>query len=356
MKQLLRTSPRRWRIPVTVVGGFAGAGTTTLLRHALLHNDGRHIAAIIKNLQQFDLDARVIRHCDESRCVLHNGSVCYSASNGIETALVALQSSVVAPERLLIEMPSMPTGRRSVDYTHLPGFRHGGSIIVVNATMLKELAVTDRYDALVAEYLSGAEMIVINQLDRISTSLRTAVRRSLLAHAPGACIVETTHGRLPLPMLIGLAPHGVDRAVPEEWTERCTIGASCRRNKAYEPRHDHDYRSWFLTTKRPIHRARFRSWAEQIPDGVVHGDGVVQLEHDPAHRYRFSLCGSRWWLERENAWSNGERLTAISLVGLAGPGSFPVQRSQALGFRDMVPQGPIASPPAAGTIVRQRIT
>ena len=359
MKQLLYTSPRRWRIPVTIVGGFAGAGKTTLLRHALLHNDGRHIAAIVRDFQQFELDARLIRHCDQLRCVLHNGSVCYSASAGIEAALTSLQSSVAAPEHLLVEAPSTATNRRSTGYAYMPGFRHAGSVIVVNATMLKELAVTDRHDTMVAGYLRGAELIVINQVDRISSSLRTAARRSLLSHAPGACVVETVYGRLPLPMLIGLPTKSVDRVATEEWTEQCAIGASCRRTKAFEPRHDHDYRAWLLTTRRPIHRATFRSWAEQIPDAVLHGDGVVQLDHDPGHRYRFALCGSRWWLEREDAWTHGERLTAISLVGLAGRGSFDPLREQALSLRasrggNRVPQSPIASAHPTVTIERRR--
>lgn len=360
MKQLLHTSPRRWRIPVTIVGGFAGAGKTTLLRHALLHNDGRHIAAIVRDFQQFELDTRLIRHCDQLRCVLHNGSVCYSASTGIEAALTSLQSSVAAPEHLLIEAPSAAATRRPAGYAYMPGFRHAGSVIVVNATMLKELAVTDRHDAMVAEYLRGAELIVINHVDRISSSLRAAVRRSLLSHAPGACVVETMYGRLPLPMLIGVPTEAADRVVTEEWTEQCSIGASCRRNKAFEPRHDHDYRAWRLTTRRPIRRAAFRSWAEQISDTVLHGDGVVQLDHDAGHRYRFALCGSRWWLEREDAWTNGDRLTAISLVGLAGRGSFSPQRERALSLgatragSRVVAQSPIARVHPTLTIDRRR--
>ena len=358
MKQLLQTSPRRWRIPVTIVGGFAGAGKTTLLRHALLHNDGRHIAAIVRDFQQFAFDARLIRHCDEFRCVLHNGSVCYSAGRGIEVALMALQSSLAAPDHLLVEAPSLTTSRRSAGYAYLPGFRHAGSVVVVNATMLKELAVTERHDVLVAEYLRDAELIVINQIDRISSSLRTSVRRSLLAHAPGACVVETTRGRLPLPMLIGLSTDAVDHTAAEDWTETCAVGASCRRNKAYEPRHDHDYRSWLLTTRRAIHRDAFRSWAEQIPDSVLHGDGVVQLDHDPRHRYRFTLCGSRWWLQREDTWTIGDRLTAISLVGLAGRGSFHPQREQVLKLRaspngNGVHQSPIEPTRSRSTILRR---
>jgi G3E family GTPase len=331
VKQLLHENSSRWRIPVTIVGGCAGAGKTTLLRHSLLHNDGRHIVVIVRDLNELQLDARLIRHLDGSRCVLHNGSVCLTAGNGIETTLLSLHSTLDAPEHVLVEAPSNVTSRRSSGYAFMPGFRPAGSVVVVSATMLRELTISDRTDPGMVEQLRGAELIVITQVDRVPPSSRASLRHALLSHVDGASFVEVSRGTLPLAMLVGIPSLTAyaHHATVDEWTPTYALSSHGRRIKAYEPQSDTDFRAWQLTTARLIERTSFRDWANALPFGVVRGDGVLQLRHDPTHRYRFTLCGARWWLEREGAWA-GPRVSSISLVGLTGATSMTPARERVM--------------------------
>jgi hypothetical protein len=149
----------------------------------------------------------------------------------------------------------------------------------------------------------------------------------LLSHVDGASFVEVSHGTLPLAMLVGIPSLTTyaHHATVDEWTPSYTLSSNGRRIKAYEPQSDTDFRAWQLTTARLIERTSFRDWANALPFGVVRGDGVLQLRHDPTHRYRFTLCGARWWLEREGAWV-GPQVSSISLVGLAGATSMKPAR------------------------------
>src|SRR5436309_1445078 len=46
------------RIPLTIIGGPEGAGKTTLLRRLFTHNDGRHIAVVLNQVDRVKAPAR----------------------------------------------------------------------------------------------------------------------------------------------------------------------------------------------------------------------------------------------------------------------------------------------------------
>src|SRR5271154_4936798 len=49
------------RLPVTVVGGFLGAGKTSLLHHVISKHCGGHLAVLVENPGALNLDAKALR-------------------------------------------------------------------------------------------------------------------------------------------------------------------------------------------------------------------------------------------------------------------------------------------------------
>ncbi len=49
------------RLPVTLVGGFLGAGKTSLLHHFISEHRGGHLAVLVENPGALNLDAKALR-------------------------------------------------------------------------------------------------------------------------------------------------------------------------------------------------------------------------------------------------------------------------------------------------------
>ena len=108
-------SPKN-RLPVTIVGGFLGAGKTSLLHHMISEHRGGHLAVLVENPGPLNLDARALRGlCGAMR---RTNDAVFEIPNGDEAAQVGAIATTLRDlaqagryERVLIEVAERPIPR-----------------------------------------------------------------------------------------------------------------------------------------------------------------------------------------------------------------------------------------------------
>ncbi len=315
MRFLNHSADASTAIPLLIVGGFPGAGTTRLVRHVLESCLGRRIVAIVRDVGLLVSDAGPGVRRQGGTVEWANGNLAVESDDPTAT-LATLARGDRLPDHVLVETHSGANPRRLGGYGYMPGYRPDGFVTVVDPRIAANAEIVDRLHGDAGTPLRLADVIVLNKLDLAGTEGTAAAQRSLGRIAPSARFVWCTNGQIAPQVLIGAAAtQGPDDAsVVAEWhagylplrprERRTYIGERCR--------------SWCLLTSDGIESREFRAWVNHLPPTIVRGNGTVFLREEPRHRHEFSLIGARWQLRRGTPWGTDHPSTRITLVGLDG--------------------------------------
>ncbi len=290
------------QIPVTVIGGYLGAGKTTVLNHILRENAGVRLAVLVNDFGAINIDADLIESQDGDTLNLTNGCICCSLADGLATALLSIGERPLPPERVVIEASGVADPFKIAQYGHMPGFRLDGVIVLADAENIQKRAADKYMGRQVVQQLHGADLLVLNKIDLVSDEQRRRVRDWLRSLVPGIRILEVTQGRAPVDLLFG---HAVPASTPTP-------------AGAHEHDHGRDYVSWSYTDRRPLDGAIFHTLITGLHVDVLRGKGFLYLAEDPSLQFVFQLVGKRWDVVRGKAWGEREPMTQFVLIGLPG--------------------------------------
>ena len=188
-------------IPVTVIGGFLGAGKTTLVNRILGAAHSR-IAVLVNDFGDINVDAALIRSDDGLTLELSGGCICCSMAEGIGPALVAAMEK--GPDEILIEASGVGEPRRVAEFALLErGLKLDMVLTLANAVELAAQLDDPLIGDTVARQFDGADLVLLNHVDAASGPQLEAARAALRRLAPGKTVAETTRADLPLDLLAG---------------------------------------------------------------------------------------------------------------------------------------------------------
>lgn len=294
-------------IPLTVLGGFLGAGKTTLVNHLLRAELDRRVAVLVNDFGAIDIDVELITARDGETLSLANGCVCCSLAGGLMKTLLELHRRSEPPEHLLIEASGVADPWK-IAQIGLAGraYRLDAVIVLADAETVRERAADPQIGATVRRQLAVADLVVLNKCDLIGAGQRQSVRGWLAEQVPEARIVETMRAEL-LPELI--------------------LGQSIRRlaepADELETSHQTQFQSFSFTADRPFEAAALRHLLDELPHGVLRAKGVVWLDEAPQRRHVLQWVAGRLSLTADETW--GERQPGSRLVVLGLAGSFEPQ-------------------------------
>ena len=91
------------KTPVTIIGGYLGAGKTTLVNHLLRNAQGRRLAILVNEFGELPIDADLIEARDDDIISLSGGCVCCSYGNDLIMAMMDMARMEPRPDHIVLE-------------------------------------------------------------------------------------------------------------------------------------------------------------------------------------------------------------------------------------------------------------
>jgi G3E family GTPase len=215
-------SPLSVPIPVVLIGGFLGAGKTTLVNHLIRQASGRKIWVLVNDFGELPIDADLIESRDDQVIRLAGGCVCCSYGSDLISTLKQISEGDTVPDVLLLETSgvSLP-GPILMSLSLLPNLKVGCTIVMADASAITA-QLCDRYVAdTVANQLQAAGIIGLNKIDLISRDHAQTLGAMLSGRCPGATVVLLEEGRMAAELVFGFqSPNGSTSNPAPRWARQ----------------------------------------------------------------------------------------------------------------------------------------
>jgi G3E family GTPase len=286
-------------IPVTLIGGYLGAGKTTLVNHLLRNANGRRLAVLVNEFGELPVDADLIVAREGNLISISGGCICCSFGSDLLAALMQLKDRSEAIDHLLIETSGVALPESIVQsLTLLPDLVLDGVIVVADAETI-EARARDRYmgDTVLAQ-LVHADIVLLNKIDLVPPEQLGAVSRWLIETAPRARVVPSRNADIPLEIVVGQhSRRTADKAL------------------ALQPRRDHtaEYQTLSFEIDAPRDPERLADGLAQADAGLLRAKGFVR-RFDGTFA-TLHVVGQRAVVEPAPGWIDGPgRLVCIGLA------------------------------------------
>lgn len=252
-------------IDVTIIGGYLGAGKTSLVNHLLPHLDGRTVV-LVNDFGALGIDGDLIAATDSDTITLANGCICCSMVDGLSAAIDSIASMTPRPERLLIETSGVAEPGSVAAYTHVPGFRLDGVVVVVDAETIRSRADDRFVGDTVRRQVEQADIVILNKADLLSATALVDCR-SWLEEFGGRplTIIAARHARVHPDTCVGL---DLTRSLH---TDRPPAAAKAP-----------DFHTASFVADGLVDHHTLAAWVSGLPTHVVRVKGIVQTT-DQAH-------------------------------------------------------------------------
>ena len=151
-------------LPLTVIGGYLGAGKTTLINRILAADHGRRLLVLVNDFGAINIDADLLISATDDTIALSNGCVCCTMGADLFMAVGDVLDRPARPDHLIVEASGIADPARIARLALAePDLRYAGIVTVVDGTGFPALAE----DPLIGQQITGqvlaADLIAVSK-------------------------------------------------------------------------------------------------------------------------------------------------------------------------------------------------
>jgi G3E family GTPase len=241
------------RIPVLVIGGYLGAGKTTLINN-VLSTATQRIAVVVNDFGSVNIDASLIREKHNDTIELTNGCICCAVGESLADVLFSILERTELPEVIVIEASGVANPAAVAAFAHIDGFHHLGNVVLVDATHALETSKDPLVGRTFALQVQSAHLIAITKSDVATDTQIAEIHSTISSLAPSTPVVLTTSATLSsLIMNMATEPNG---AIADSHTTFSTTT---------------------LSHVSAQDEKQLRTFVQNFPSTVVRAKGIVEL-------------------------------------------------------------------------------
>jgi G3E family GTPase len=300
--------PGRDPVPVTLLTGFLGSGKTTLLNHILTGDHGLRVGVLVNDFGDINIDAELVASAEDATISLANGCICCELRDDLVQSLEALLTREEQVDYVIVEASGVaePSGiaMTFLDKRYERLFSLDSITCLIDAEGLFTQDDDEELTALKLRQIGFADLVVINKTDLVGPEHIEVIRDWIGLHMKRVRILETTHGEMPLEILLGSGRFDGQALLSDEGT----AGRGVDAGELFD--------RWSYVTDAPFSLEKLEEMVRrQLPESVYRCKGIIEVAETPDDRYVLQVVGRRTQLSPLGPWADQPRRSQIVAIG-----------------------------------------
>jgi G3E family GTPase len=299
-------------IPVTVIGGFLGAGKTTFLNRLLAGGASRY-AVLVNDFGEINVDAGLIARHDGTTMALTNGCVCCSIGSGFLDTLGRLLDSGEHFDRIVIEASGVGDPWRIAEIALIePGLRLDGVLVLADASRIAGLIDDLRVGDTVRNQFARADLVLLSKSDLVFGAELDNAKHAVRSVRPDALIEILSRDTMPeLSWPVGRKP------------------SRFRADAVEDQVHEQNFRRWAYRRAGTFDRGRLATAIRELPPELLRLKGACRVAGDAAP-LMLQMVSGNWSLSPADHDDAALQTETIALVGVGTQGLPPDAELEAI--------------------------
>lgn len=247
------------RVPVVLLGGYLGAGKTTVINEMLARTDVP-IAVMVNDIGEINIDAALIERQGADTLDLSGGCVCCSLKNGFLEAFEQLRARPTPPELVVVELSGIANPASAAGFASTPGFQLDSIVTLVDLDQFLEWEDESSVvaDAVRSQVRSG-DVVLLSKRNLVDQPRVEEVRQRVAEISPGVPILlaDSAHS------IAGLVGLGTRRPIVD-------IGQG---SSLFD-----QHVTTIIALDGAITRSELDHMLDDLPTNTVRAKGIVQIE------------------------------------------------------------------------------
>ncbi|MEW7009797.1 CobW family GTP-binding protein [Lentilitoribacter sp. EG35] len=184
-------------LPLTILGGYLGAGKTTLINHLLRNANGQRLGILVNEFGDLPIDADLIEAEDDNIVSLSGGCACCSFGDDLLGAIRRLSELETPLDHLLLEASGVALpGAIAANINLISEVNVQSVVVLVDVETLPELLANEYLSDTIILQLVAADIVVLNKTDLVTSGDVDAAKGLIRAHAPDASVFRCAEARV----------------------------------------------------------------------------------------------------------------------------------------------------------------